>query len=288
MNTSKHHLSRIIPFIFCILILASGLWFGCSANRAPKQSTLVLYAFPAEGELLARKIAIERIDTVLGRPVHIGTIYDRNIVLAESGVGLTNAAMTTQTLLDRYHPLRVIFTGIAGAIDTSVHIGDIVVCDRWITHDYGYYGPNDFEPGAIEIYSAAHDSITAFPCFMIDSALFAHAIALTEAAPALDAIGERLPSLLVGGAGVSGNSFIDNRNKRHWLSFTFEARVTDMESAAVAQVCTANGVPYIVFRSASDLAGGSGSATAREELDKFFKVAARNSARVVLDYIEML
>ena len=37
---------------------------------------------------------------------------------------------------------------------------------------------------------------------------------------------------------------------------TFGARVLDMESAAVAHVAYANGVPFIAIRSLSDLAGG--------------------------------
>ncbi|MBN2227742.1 MAG: 5'-methylthioadenosine/S-adenosylhomocysteine nucleosidase [candidate division Zixibacteria bacterium] len=287
MNISRPSHTRSILFLLGITV-AAVIWGGCTADRTDRQTIMILYAFPAEGELLARQIAVDHSDTVLGRPVHVGVIKGKDIVLAESGVGMTNAAMTTQSLLDRYHPRCVIFTGIAGAIDTSVRVGDIVICDRWITHDYGYYGPNDFEPGDIEAYSPDHDSMVDFSSFAVDSGLFAHAGRLAESAPALDPIGERMPRLQVGGVGVSGNSFIDNRNKRHWLSSTFKAQVTDMESAAVAQVCTANDVPCIIFRSASDLAGGTDSGTARDELSRFFKVAARNSARLVLDYIDLL
>ena len=41
-------------------------------------------------------------------------------------VGMTNAAMTTQELISRFHPRGLVFSGIAGAIDSSVHIGDLV------------------------------------------------------------------------------------------------------------------------------------------------------------------
>ena len=66
---------------------------------------------------------------------------------------------------------------------------------------------------------------------------------------------------------------------------TFNALITDMESAAVAQVCAVNDVPFIAFRSASDLAGGSGSDSAKDELREFFKVAATNSSMLVIKFL---
>ncbi len=51
-----------------------------------------------------------------------------------------------------------------------------------------------------------------------------------------------------------------------------------MESAAVAHVAFANGVPFIAVRSLSDLAGGSGQAN---QLEVFLRLAAGNAARMV-------
>ena len=87
---------------------------------------------------------------------------------------------------------------------------------------------------------------------------------------------------------MSGNSFIDSIEKRQWLSATFHALVTDMESAAVGQVCTVDALPFVIFRSASDLAGGSGSESAEKELDQFFKIAAANSSKVLVKFLSNL
>lgn len=57
-----------------------------------------------------------------------------------------------------------------------------------------------------------------------------------------------------------------------------------METAAIAMVAYANGVPYIAFRSLSDLAGG-GQANSNE-IRAFEHLAARNSAAFVLAYLE--
>jgi adenosylhomocysteine nucleosidase len=64
------------------------------------------------------------------------------------------------------------------------------------------------------------------------------------------------PRLVVGGNGVSGSAFVDNAAFRRYAFEAFKAQVLDMESAAVATVAYANGVPFISFRSLSDLAGG--------------------------------
>jgi adenosylhomocysteine nucleosidase len=257
-------------------------------KAAVNQPFLILYAFDAEGEMLSNEMAIQDSAVILGRIVYTGRLLDKDIVLAESGVGMTNAAMTTQAMIDNYNPRAVIFTGIAGAVDTSVRIGDIVVCDRWYTHDYGYHGKDGFQVKGIKVYNAINDSITRMEKFIADVKMFDKAGQVTASELDLGKIGDRTPNLTIGGVGVSGNCFIDNPEKRLWLSDQFEALVTDMESAAVGQVCQANGLPFIVFRSASDLAGGSGSSTADDEMEQFFNIAADNSSKVVMKFLSEL
>jgi adenosylhomocysteine nucleosidase len=260
----------------------------CQTSDKRFSPYLILYAFDAEGVLLSQQMTITDSVTTLGRTAYIGQLSGKDIVLAESGVGMTNAAMSAQYLIDQFHPIAVIFSGIAGAIDTSVHIGDIVVCSDWITHDYGYYGKEGFRPSAIQYYDNSAGSLTTSRYFAVDSVLLNAARQVTGDDLALDKIGKRIPSLLVGGTGVSGNSFVDSQEKRLWLNRQFSAMVTDMESAAVAQVCVVNGLPFIIFRSASDLAGGSGSETAREEMGQFYKIAAGNSSTLVMKLLRSL
>ena len=55
-----------------------------------------------------------------------------------------------------------------------------------------------------------------------------------------------------------------------------------METAAVGMVAYSNGVPWIAFRSLSDLAGGG---EAENEMHTFMSIAADNSARVLLAFL---
>lgn len=93
------------------------------------------------------------------------------------------------------------------------------------------------------------------------------------------------PSVKVGGSGVSGQAFVDNAAFREYTFKTFGAQVLDMESSAVAQVAWANRVPYIAFRSVSDLAGGGEGGN---EIKLFLQLASDNSASVVRAFLNAL
>ena len=63
------------------------------------------------------------------------------------------------------------------------------------------------------------------------------------------------PRIVVGGRGVSGTAFLANPAYRRYLFDELRAQTVDMETAALAHVAYVNGIPYIAFRSLSDLAG---------------------------------
>ncbi len=285
MNLLK---TRSVNAVILLILFLFAILSCCENGSQAARPFLVLYAFSAEGELLAGLMDIKSTDQLLGRRIEVGILAGKDIVLAESGVGMNNAAMMTQALIDRYQPGGVLFTGIAGAIDSSVNIGDIVICDTWISHDYGYFGKEGFRLKEMASYNHNLDSILRKSDFEVDQSLLSSARELSQTGFEFEKIGDRKPILKIGGVGVSGNQFIDSREKRLWLSAQFGALVTDMESAAVAQVCTANGVPFIIFRSASDLAGGSGSETGHAEMEQFFKIAADNSSKVVVGFVSRL
>jgi adenosylhomocysteine nucleosidase len=276
----------------CFLAMAMAIILvvpsGCSDHAVSSSPYLVLYAFDEEGQLLAMNMSVQETDSILGRPIHIGELSGKDIVLAESGVGMTNMAMTLQRLIDIYHPRGVVFSGIAGAIDNSVHIGDIVVCKTWRAHDHGFYQAEGFRPTNIITFDGSAGHIVGTSTFVVDSAYLALAARLDKQQFSFARIGDREPDLFVGGIGVSGSSFINNYEKRIWLQEEFGALITDMESAALAQVCVANDIPFIVFRSSSDLAGGSVSESAEAEMDQFFSIAADNSSKVVMRFLAEL
>ena len=82
---------------------------------------------------------------------------------------------------------------------------------------------------------------------------------------------------------MSGPTFVDNAKYREWVWDTFQADALDMETVSVAHVACVNRVPYIAFRSLSDLADGKPD---ENEMWTFFQLAADNSAAVVMTFLE--
>lgn len=91
------------------------------------------------------------------------------------------------------------------------------------------------------------------------------------------------PRLRVGGMGVTVPAFLANADYRNYLFATLQARVLDMESAAVAEVAYANGIPFLGLRSVSDLAGGGPNS----DVGALFGsgLAESNAARVTLAWL---
>ena len=73
--------------------------------------------------------------TVAKITYHKGDIGGKEVVCCECGIGKVNAAMSTQIMIDLYHPDVIINSGIAGSLSGDIRIGDIVVSDDCVQHD---------------------------------------------------------------------------------------------------------------------------------------------------------
>ena len=289
---------------FCMLAVAIAAPPAIAAElRDAKPRIAVVSAFPPEWVALQADLTESAEHTINGRKFITGKLGGKDVVLFLSGVSMVNAAMTTQSALDRFVITSVIFSGIAGGVDPALSIGDVVVADQWgqyleavfarKTAD-GYeippFLPKDqfagygmIVPRSVSIArknAAAEETRFWFPSdpALLDAARkVAAKLDLEDCAPENKCL-SRPPKIVVGGNGVSGQAFVDNAEFREYVLKTFGAKVLDMESAAVAHVTFANGVPFLAVRSLSDLAGGGEGAN---EMATFMALASTNSASVV-------
>jgi adenosylhomocysteine nucleosidase len=277
---------------------------GERLDRVPRIA--VVSAFEPELVLLRARLADPVGHRVHGVEFTTGTLQGQPVVLFLSGISMTNAAMNAQRALDRFTVTHLVFSGIAGGVDPALHIGDVAVPAQWGSYleslfaretapgrftaprtskDAGFAAFGMIHPRAVSVRSArgAQDKFW----FEVDPAMLAVArglasnVELARCDAAARCLGTR-PTLVVGGNGVSGAAFVDNAAFREYAFATFGARVLDMETSAVGQVAWSNGVPFIAFRSLSDLAGGGAG---ENEMHTFINIAADNSARVLLAFL---
>lgn len=272
----------------------------------------VLTAFPPEWAALVGSVEAPGTFTVNGLTILTGMLSGKPVVLMQSGISMVNAAMNTQLLIDRFHVTSIVFSGIAGGVDPALAVGDVSVPERWgqnfelaVARDTatGFAPPADI-PGSTDLpghgalfprdvlVGNADDAVAERRWFKADAGLVALAariaskVVLERCLPTAPGEEphclEHQPRIIVGGSGVSGSAFVDNAEYRRYLAAVFGARVVDMESAAVAQVAYANKVPFVVFRSVSDLAGGDAGPN---RMRTFMGLAAGNSAHLVRAFV---
>mgnify|MGYP000093243973 FL=1 len=80
---------------------------------------------------------------------------------------------------------------------------------------------------------------------------------------------------------LSGDQFIDSKEKKEWLVKTFDGYCTEMEGAAIAQAAYLNGIPCLIVRSISDKADDS----ANMDYETFEAKAIENSVRLMLEMV---
>lgn len=84
------------------------------------------------------------------RRFEFGTLNGSNVVICVTGPGKVNAAMTTQRLFDNFHVTECLLSGVAGSISGS-KIGDVVVADSVLYHDYGSYEASGISPFPVTV-----------------------------------------------------------------------------------------------------------------------------------------
>jgi len=294
-----------------LVILCGAVSGGHSIAAATLDSTprtAVISAFEPEWTALQTMLTDRKEYLVHGTTFLTGTIGHKPVVLFKSGISMVNAAMTAQVAIDRFTIQTIVFSGIAGGVDPGLEIGDVVVPDAWgeyleavfAREKDGVYTVPPFEekqlanfgmifPQPVQILRGASPPEKRY-WFPADPQLLALARHTAGTVTLKDCTAEHKclvhkPKIVVGGHGVSGQAFVDNTAFREWAYKTFDAKVLDMESAAVAQVAYANQTPFIAFRSLSDLAGGGAG---ENEERTFFQLASDNSAAFVRAFLAAL
>ncbi len=198
------------------------------------------------------------------------SIEKHEIVLAKCGIGKVNAALGAQRMINEYHPDIIISSGCAGGNGDDINIQDVVVSSQLVYHDV-YCGK-------------AIDDTTIYGQVQGLPARFDADAHLLEVAKSLNLQPSTLnlhPGLI-----VTGDWFVDTKEKARSIIELFpEAKAIDMESAAIAQTCYINKVPFISFRIISDIPLRDTDAS---QYHDFWNTIADRSFHVTKTFIESL
>ena len=206
-----------------------------------------------------------------GLTFHTGTLEGRPVVLVKCGVGKVNAARTAQVLMDAFDPSALINTGIAGGLAPGLSVGDAVVADGLVQHDFdvtafgharGYLctGGDSSRPTVFVPDQRVQDSLFQAACADLGQGHVHRGVVAT------------------------GDQFISDRESKAAIWDQFHAYAAEMEGGAIAQAAALSGVPFGVIRVISDLADG----TAPASFDQFEQETADRSADIVKRTLALL
>ena len=223
--------------------------------------TGIIGAMANEVALLKEQMGECEVTRIANMDFCVGKLGDADAVVVQSGYGKVNAGICVQILADRFGVDRVINTGVAGSLDSSIDVGDLVVSTDCVMHDFSVE-PLGYAPGQVP----GLDTL-AFPA---DEGMRAGVVAAAaEVAPDIHVFEGRV---------ASGDQFISTDEQRERIVSTFGGRCCEMEGCAIAQAAYLNGLPFVVVRAISDKPGSKDQVV---DYNTFETKAARDCAAIV-------
>lgn len=226
----------------------------------------IIGAMTIEVELLTQRMEAPRTLTRAGMTFYTGRLEGTETVVVQCGVGKVNAAMCAQILCCDFGVTHLVNTGIAGSLNPRLDIGDLVVSEDAMYHDF------DCVHFCYEMGRVPGMDVTAFPA---DKALSRLAF---EAAESVN------PGHTATGRVASGDLFVADPAAKESIIRKTGAVCTEMEGAAIAHTAYRNGVPFVILRAISDKADDS----AQMDYPTFERIAAHRCAAVAAELAKRL
>lgn len=190
------------------------------------------------------------------------TYKGKELVIAYSKIGKVFSSLTASTLLEKFACDKLLFSGVAGAINPSLKIGDLIIADKLCQHD-------------LDISIFGHDF-----GFVPEGAKFVETDANLRQIAKEVATKNELS--LIEGTIATGDQFVASNERKAFIAKNFQADALEMEGASVAVVCSALDVPFFILRAISD----SADMDASFNFDAFLESSAKISADFILSMVD--
>ena len=224
----------------------------------------ILGAMPEEIEPLLEQIEnVESIEYASNR-YYKATYKGVELVLAYSKIGCAFSTLTATILIEHFECDYLLFSGVAGAINETLEIGDLIYANRLCKHDLditAFGHPPGFVPEG-KVYITPDTNLIAIAKEVANE----QNIELKE------------------GTIATGDQFIDSEEKKAWIQNTFNADALEMEGYSVALVCDSLNVPFFILRAISD----SANSDASFDFDAFLEKSSKVSADFILKMVDKI
>ena len=225
----------------------------------------IIFAMEEELNELLKYLSVEKEYKIFDLKFYEGKIHNLNCILVKSGVGKVNAARATQILIDNIKVDCIFNIGVAGGVSDILNIGDIVIGESLVQHDFDITAFNH-EKGYIPDIGVYIKS---------DEYLY------TIANNVLRNINELN---VVSGIIASGDIFCTEINMSRKINQKFNALCVEMEGASIAQICHLCHIPFLILRSISDTPNNNNVIT----YEQFLQTSSKNIANAMNLILEKL
>ena len=220
----------------------------------------IIGAMTIEVETLKAQLQDMKATQRAGMTFYEGVLEGLPVVLVVCGVGKVNAALCVQTLCDLFQVTHIVNTGVAGSLCAELDIGDFVISEKAMYHDFDCSSINpNYKVGQVPGLSVH--------AFAADGEMVRLAY---EAAQQVHADHARI------GTVASGDQFVSSKEQKAKIIADTGAICTEMEGTAIAHAAWRNAVPFVVIRAISDKADDS----AQMDYPTFEAIAAKRCAEV--------
>lgn len=230
----------------------------------------IIGAMETEVKTLIEHLEAPQKTAIAGCEFYSGQLNGKDAVVVMCGIGKVAAAICAQAMIDHFHPDAIINTGVAGGLDASLEVGDIVVATDAVQHDFDLTAFG-YAKGYMPAWGKDKDRPSGYPASAALVEKLSKAATLTGAH-------------FVAGRVASGDVFVSSSSLKKTLISDFSASAAEMEGAAIAQVAYQNSLPCAILRAISDLADRE----ANISFDEFEIIAAERSAKLIIEFMKLV
>ena len=224
----------------------------------------IVIAMEEEFQAIENKIKEIKVHEEKGLKFFEAKIGEKECVIVKSGVGKVNAARTTQIMIDKFEVESIMNLGSAGAVNEDLEIGDIVIGEHVVQHDFD-----------ITAFGHSKGYITGVGNFVECEGKLIYKF--QKAIKNLEDKNYKIKMGIV----ATGDIFCTEVEMKEKIRTKFDADVVDMECAAIAQVAYLDEIPFVVVRSISDTPNGENASTFEENL----RLASKRCAEILKEYM---